>query len=148
MKYFALVVSIFIMISGIAAIVVGTVRLFQGIIALIGFHGHEDERPGLQIVEAVDTYLFSIVVLILAGGIFKLFVGKEETFKDNIVFSKIKSFMDLKVLLWETLLLTLTVWCSLDFFTQVGDSTYQQLILPVSIVLLAFALKLIKGNKE
>lgn len=56
--------------------------------------------------------------------------------------------MDLKVLLWETLLLTLTVWFSLNFFAHPENSTYEHLILPVSILLLALALKLVKPESK
>ena len=144
-KYFALVISLMIMLSGFIAIVLGVIRLFKGLIGIMGIF--EDERPGVHIIEAVDTLLFSLVILVLGGGIFKLFVGNENTFKNSVVFSKIKTFMDLKVLLWETLLLTLTVWCSLGFFSHPSNLRYEQLILPVTILLLALSLKLIKGIK-
>ena len=147
LKYFALIISLMIMLSGFVAVVIGTMRLFKSIMELIGLY-EGDGRPGVHLIEAVDTYLFSLVILVLGGGIFKLFVGNEDTFKGSVVFSKIKTFMDLKVLLWETLLLTLTVWCALGFFSHPGALRYEQLILPVSIVLLALALKLMKGIKS
>jgi hypothetical protein len=146
LKYFALVISLMIMLSGFIAIVFGSMRLLEGIMQIIGLQ-EGDDKPGIHIIEAVDTYLFSLVILVLGGGIFKLFVGNEYTFKGSVVFSKIKTFMDLKVLLWETLLLTLTVWCALGFFAHPRDLQYEQLILPVTIVLLALALKLMKGAK-
>ncbi len=147
LKYFALIISLMIMLSGFIAIVVGSMRLFEGIMQIIGLH-EGDNKPGIHLIEAVDTYLFSLVILVLGGGIFKLFVGNENTFKGSVVFSKIKTFMDLKVLLWETLLLTLTVWCALGFFAHPKDLQYEQLILPVTIVLLALALKLIRDIKR
>ena len=146
LKYFALIISLMIMLSGFIAVVVGTIRLFKSIMEITGLQ-QGDGRPGVHLIEAVDTYLFSLVILVLGGGIFKLFVGDEHTFGGSLVFSKIKTFMDLKVLLWETLLLTLTVWCALGFFSHPGDLRYEQLILPVTIVLLALALKLMKGIK-
>jgi hypothetical protein len=146
-NYFALIISFLLLCSGIIAIMIGCYRLFKGILELVGIYDGVT-RPGIHIIEAVDTFLFSIVILVLGGGIFKLFVGNENTFKNSLVFSKIKSFMDLKVLLWETLLLTLTVWCSLGFFEHPEDLHYEQLILPVTIILLALALKFMKGIKE
>lgn len=146
LKYFALIISLMILLSGFIAVIVGSMRLFTSIIELIGLH-EGDGTPGIHLIEAVDTYLFALVILVLGGGIFKLFVGDESTFEGSVVFSKIKTFMDLKVLLWETLLVTLTVWCSLSFFSHPEDLRYEQLILPVTIVLLALALKLMKGIK-
>jgi hypothetical protein len=143
LKYFALIISFLIIFSGLIAVVIGSLRLFDGLTGVMGLFNGEG-HPGVHIIEAVDTLLFSLVIFVLGGGIFKLFVGNEDTFNESIVFSKIKTFKDLKILLWETLLLTLTVWCSLGFFAQPNDLNYEQLILPVSIVLLAVALKLMK----
>jgi len=142
-KYLALLVSLLLLLIGILAIFLGAIRLVESIIQMSSHEG----KPGLHLIESVDTLLFSLVIIVLSGGIYKLFVGNENTFSENVVFSKIKTFMDLKVLLWETLLLTLTVWCALGFFINPESQNYEQLILPVSIVLLALALKFIKGVK-
>lgn len=142
-KYLALIVSFLLMVCGILAIISGGKKLVESIFIMIGLH---EGKPGIHLIESVDTLLFALVILILSGGIFKLFVGNENTLKNNIVFSDIKNFKDLKVLLWETLLLTLTVWCSLDFFLNPEHLSYELLIFPVTIVLLALALKLMRGN--
>lgn len=142
-KYLALLVSLLLLLIGILAIIIGSMRIVESIMQMSSHEG----KPGLHLIESVDTLLFSLVILVLSGGIYKLFVGNENTFIENVVFSKIKTFMDLKVLLWETLLLTLTVWCALGFFINTESQNYEQLILPVSIVLLALALKFIKGVK-
>ena len=134
------------MISGIMAIAIGAIKLGESILQIIGIQ--EGGKPGIHLIESVDSLLFSLVILVLAGGIFKLFVGNENTFKDSAIFSELKTFMDLKVLLWQTLLLTLTVWCVLGFFLDKDILDYKQLILPISIVLLALALKLLKDKKN
>lgn len=144
-KYLALLVSILLMISGILAIAIGAIRLVESFLQLLGVH---EGKPGIHLIESVDTLLFALVILVLAGGIYKLFVGNQDTFKESVIFSKLNSFMDLKVLLWETLLLTLTVWCVLSFFLDPEDLKYELLILPSSILLLALALKLIKEEKK
>jgi uncharacterized membrane protein YqhA len=145
LKYFAIVISILTLFCGIIAIVIGCIRLGESILILTGLH---QGKAGIYLIEAVDTYLFALVILVLGGGIFKLFVGNENTFKDSAIFSKINDFMHLKVLLWETVLLTLTVWCALSFFVDPDNLQYEQLILPVSIVLLALALKFIKAENH
>lgn len=143
LKYTALIISILISISGIVAIVIGSVRLVEGVLVLIGYH--VGGKAGIHLIEAVDTYLFALVILVLGGGIYKLFVGDKDTFKESAVLSKINTFMDLKSLLWETLLLTLTVWCALSFFEEPDKLQYEQLILPLTILLLALALKFMKA---
>ena len=144
-KYMALIVSILLMLSGVLTLIVGVKHIAEAVFIIAGY---QEGKPGVYIIESVDTFLFALVIFILAGGIFKLFVGNENTLKESMVFSRINNFMDLKVLLWETLLLTLTVWCALGFFLQVETLTYDLLIFPVAIVLLALALKLMKGNNQ
>ncbi len=144
-KYMALIVSILLMLSGVLTLIIGVKNIAEAVLIIAG---HQEGKPGVYIIESVDTFLFALVIFILAGGIFKLFVGNENTLKDSMVFSRIHNFMDLKVLLWETLLLTLSVWCSLGFFLQTDTLTYDLLIFPAAIVLLALALKLMKGNNH
>lgn len=144
-KYLALIVSIFLMLSGILAIVLGAKRLWETLLILFG---NQDKSAGIYIIESIDTFLFALVILILAGGIFKLFVGNQNTFKESAVFSKLNNFKDLKILLWETILLTLTVWCALGFFIDSDKLLYEQLILPFTILLLALALNFIKKGEH
>ncbi len=115
------------------------------ILILLGKH---EGSAGGSVMESIDTFLFALVILILAGGIFKLFVGNQNTFKESTVFSKVNNFKDLKVLLWETILLTLTVWCALGFFIDSDQLSYEQLILPFTILLLALALSLVKKGEH
>jgi uncharacterized membrane protein YqhA len=143
LRYVALVVSLLLMICGILAIVFGISMLVEAVGIMIGIN---EGRAGIYLIEAVDTFLFAVVILILSGGIFKLFVGHENTLKHSTVYANIENFKDLKVLLWETILLTLTVWCSLSFFLNPDKLTYDMLIFPASIVLLALALRLLKGK--
>ncbi len=144
-RYLALIVAIFLMLNGILAIALGVKHLWETILILFSSH---DKSAGSSIISSIDTFLFALVILILAGGIFKLFVGNVNTFKESAVFSKINNFKELKVLLWETILLTLTVWCALGFFIDYDKLRYEQLILPVTIVLLALALRFIKKEEH
>lgn len=144
LKYPAIVISGLILLIGLLAILQGGYKTYKAALYLLGI---ENGKAGVAIIEAVDTYLFSLVILILGGGIFKLFVGDSDTFSSNPVLSRITSFVALKILLWETLLLTLTVWCALEFFITEPDELHiRQLIIPASVLILAAALKLIKGS--
>ncbi|MFH6767200.1 YqhA family protein [Gaetbulibacter aquiaggeris] len=144
-RYLALIVSFFLMLNGILAIALGVKHLWETVLILFGNH---DKGAGSSIITSIDTFLFALVILILAGGIFKLFVGNQNTFKESAVFSKLNNFKDLKVLLWETILLTLTVWCALGFFIDSDKLLYEQLILPFTILLLALALNFIKKGEH
>ena len=146
LKFVALLISILFMMIGLVGIALGLVSVYHAFLILIG---QETGRVGLHLIESIDKLLFSLVIMILAAGIFKLFAGNKETFSKSIVLRGINSFKELKVLLWETLLLTLTVWSSLGFMIETEKLRVEQLILPASILLLAVALYIVKGkNKE
>lgn len=145
LKYTAFLISILIMLIGLAGLVMGITNLYHAVLTLVGL---EDGRVGLLLIESIDKFLFSLVILILAAGIFKLFVGTKETFRNSLVLKDIDTFKELKVLLWETLLLTLTVWAALGFFNKTEDFGLEQMILPGSILLLAISLWLVKGKDK
>ena len=145
LKYVGILISTILMLVGLTGIVLGIRYAYHGVLILIG---QEEGKVGVHLIESIDTLLFSVVVLILAAGIFKLFAGNKDTFKRSQVLYKIKDFKELKILLWETLLLTLTVWSSLSFFLDPINLRLEQLILPGSILLLALSLYLIKGKNQ
>jgi len=142
MKYLAFIVSLLLLVTALLAVVLGIEIIVNSVTELLG---HKSEDSGAHLLETVDTFLFSLVILILSGGIYKLFVGDSDTFKHISVFAKLKGFKDLKVLLWETILLTLTVGAALNFFLD-ENYAYEQLILPGGILILALALRVIKGG--
>ena len=144
-KFLAQIVSIAFFIIGIIMVGLGMKKM---VFAILEFFDPMNGKPGIHLLESVDTMLFALVVLILSGGIYKLFVGNKDTFDEVMIFAEIKSFKNLKVLLWETVLLTLTVLTSLKFFVDSEHLQYEMLILPGCIVLLALALKLLKYDKE
>ena len=139
-------IAILFTMIGLGGIGLGLVSIYHAFLILIG---QESGRVGIHLIESIDKLLFALVIMILAAGIYKLFAGNKETFRNSLVLRSINSFKELKVLLWETLLLTLTVWSSLGFLTQTENFRLEQLILPGSILLLAIALYIVKGkNKE
>lgn len=140
----AILISGFIILLGLMTIAFGAYKTYEAILFLLQI---EEGKPGIALIEALDIFLVSLVILILGGGIFKLFVGDEDTFKNIPILSKLKSFLELKILLWETLLLMLTIWATMDFAAfEVKEFGLENLILPASILILAAALRLVKGN--
>ncbi len=142
MKFLAFIVALVLLIIGVLVIALSVSTIVK---TLVEYFQHENVHPGAHLIESVDTLLFSLVILLLSGGIYKLFVGDSNTFKHISVLSKIKNFKDLKVLLWETILLMLTVSAALDFFLD-DNYTYEYLILPAGILLLTLALRIMKGG--
>ena len=145
MKYLAILVSGLLFTCGLLGLILSVVKIIKAISSAIQMEG----RPGFYMVEAIDAILVSIVIFILAGGVYKLFSGDQNVLKNSSIFSKITNFKELKVMLWEAILLTLTVWCGLGFyFNPESNINYEKLILPVTILLLALALKLINSKNH
>ena len=75
----------------------------------------EEHKPGLQILKGLDLFLVSIVFMILGLGILKIFVFSHMPFTDLPDWLNIKNFKELKILLWETILVTLVVFSLTGF---------------------------------
>lgn len=143
MKYLTIFISGLLFICGLFGLLLSVIKIVKAISQIIQNQRH----PGFYLVEAIDAILLSIVIFILSGGIYKLFVGNENTFSGSLVFSKLTSFKELKVMLWEALLLTLTAWCVLGFYFSDEEAIgYEKLVVPGAILLLALGLKLINDK--
>ncbi|QAA80412.1 hypothetical protein EI546_01105 [Aequorivita sp. H23M31] len=108
---------------------------------LMIIEGHMENRPGIYLAEALDAFLLAIVFIIFAIGIGKLFFPDSKLLM-NIQFSWLnpKSFSDLKGILWEAILTTLVVLFATMVVHQMNDLTWNLLIIPAAILLIAIAL--------
>lgn len=142
MKYLIVLISALLFLCGFIGLVISVLKILKAITQFFEIDGH----PGLYMVLAIDTILLSTVLFILAGGLYKLFSSNPNTFNNIPMFSNL-TFKSLKIMFWETLLLALTVHCTLTFyFIQENEIGYEKLIFPVTILLLALSLKFITKN--
>lgn len=104
------------------------------------------ERPFLHALEAVDMFFLSLVFFIMAIGLVQLFVG-DIGFLRSVSFAwlRIESFTDLKLLLWNSFLVTILV-LFITHLIGVEEPDWKTLILPTSILLLAISGYLIKKH--
>lgn len=109
--------------------------------------GRIDERPGVYLVESLDTFLLAIVFIIFAIGVGKLFVPENRLLKKiRISWLEPTDFSDLKTILWAAVLTTLVVLFATMVVHHMNNLTWNLLILPVSILLIAAALKMMRGS--
>jgi|26BtaG_2_1085354.scaffolds.fasta_scaffold00001_389 uncharacterized membrane protein YqhA len=110
------------------------------------FSGRIDERPGIDLAEALDGFLLAMVFIIFAIGIGKLFVPESKLLK-NIQLSWLnpKSFSDLKAILWEAVLTTLVVLFGTAIFHELDNLSWNLLVIPAAILLIAIALRMMKS---
>ncbi len=102
------------------------------------------ERPLLPALEAVDMFFMGLAFIIVAIGLAQLFMSDLALLK-NLSFSwlRVESFEDLKLLLWDTFLVTMLVL----FVTRLISAHtigWEMLVLPASILMLSIGSFLLK----
>jgi uncharacterized membrane protein YqhA len=108
-----------------------------------------DSHPGLKLLHSLDYLFVAMVFLVLALGIGKLFfVGsKAAETMDLPSWLRVDNIAQLKVLLWETILVTLVITSlselSAGLFEKVQVTA---LVTPTAILLLSIALFLVKKS--
>ena len=140
---------IFVLLNALVLLVVSVLKSIEGYRLLLekGI-GHGNGRPGVYILESLDILLISIVFFILAFGILRIFILKDESDEDIPTWLRIHSFMELKALLWETILLTLVVLSFTKIVSEEAPLTLNSLILPGVIVMLSLALLIVRKAHE
>jgi uncharacterized membrane protein YqhA len=140
---------IFVLFNALLILGISVARSIEGYrVILEKGLGHGDGRPAVLILESLDLLLISIVFFILGFGILRIFIIKDESDEDIPKWLRIHSFMELKALLWETILLTLVVLSFTRIVSGGETLTLDALILPGVILLLGLALLIVKKSHE
>lgn len=96
--------SIFFLISGVIESIHGFEIFFRKLVR------GEPILIGIYFMESLDRFLVAFVFMIFSLGIWKLFFVKNNEADYLPDWLKIESFKDLKILLWETILVTMVVF--------------------------------------
>lgn len=148
LRYLVIVAMVFSILNGIALLGLGAHRSIKSYQALLA-EGPvtPGEEPGIMLVESVDIFLASLVLIILGIGLAVLFLIPDEK-KDSLKipsWMKVKSFLELKLILWEAVLTVLVVaFLGHAAVVQAEDLNWKILILPASILMLAVSLFIMK----
>ncbi len=104
------------------------------------------ERPMLPALEAVDMFFMALAFFIVAIGLVQLFVGDLPWLRtDHLTWLRIESFGQLKLLLWDTFLVTIMVL----FVTRLisaHELNWDLLVLPAAILMLTISSFLLKSK--
>jgi len=97
------------------------------------------------VLRALDTFLIALVLIIFAKGIYSLFISNKQN-NENEVFNwaSIPNIGHLKNTLAEVIIVILFVIFLEIVFENLHDLKWEYLILPLSILILALALKFLK----
>lgn len=147
-RYIFLVAVFFTLLSSFFFLIVGVVESIHGY-RLFLEHGLEGEdRPGVYLLKGLDLFLVSLVFLIFAFGIMRIFTHYQSSDENLPGWLKIKDFKELKILLWETVLVTLVIFTFTEFVTSRASLKLDALIMPGVILILSVSLFLMKGKDK
>jgi uncharacterized membrane protein YqhA len=153
-RYLAVVVVVVAILHAMAFLFMGTqaaVTTYWHI--LDGQLDPGSDRPGLELLHALDALLVALVMILLAVGVAKLFLlphheGHPEGHSRSLPrWLDIESFSDLKYVLWETILLALLVFGLSSLSADVEQLTWSSLVIPAAILMLALSLFLMKRTR-
>jgi uncharacterized membrane protein YqhA len=152
-RYLAVVVVVVAILHAVTFLYLGTeaaVKTYWHVID--GQLDPASERPGLELLHALDAMLVALVMILLAVGVAKLFLlphheGHPEGHSRLPRWLDIESFSDLKYVLWETILLALLVFGLSSLSADREHLSWNALVLPAAILMLAVSLFLMKRTR-
>jgi uncharacterized membrane protein YqhA len=148
-RYLALVIVILAILHSVAFLVLGARIAVAGYWHVLHRTVEQggNSRPGLELLHGLDFLFVSMVLMVLALGIAKLFLldfsGKTPPALPQWL--RIESITELKVLLWEAILTTLVIIALSDLseglFVEQGVKV---LLIPAAILILSLSLFFMK----
>jgi uncharacterized membrane protein YqhA len=130
-------------------IVGGTIFSFKGYLefAKNGFIPSESYNPALYILKGLDAFMLAIIFIIFGLGISRLFLFSDASEDQIPSWLRFHEMKGLKVLLWETILVTLVIYCLQVLLTH-KELSVDLLILPGAILILAVALFFVRWKEQ
>jgi len=148
LRFVFLIVSAFSFLSCLYFIGVGVVETVHAISSLLDPAGSGDRPTGIILFEALDRFLISVLFYIFGIGMIKLFMP--DLFRESELpqWLNIRDIKELKILLWETVLVTLMVLSVTELVSVKDKLTWNALILPAVIATLSLSLFLMRSKVE
>lgn len=103
----------------------------------------------ISLIESLDAFLFALVLLIFAYGIFQIFILKRpiETTEPQLAWLNIHNISQLKMMLIEVIIVILFVFFLKYTLLHFTEASWEMLILPISILLLSISLYILKREQ-
>lgn len=101
------------------------------------------------LIQAIDAFLIGLVLMIFSGGIYNLFIHRlDSSITEANNWLRVRSIAQLKRILAQLVILVLFVkFLEVALKNVLTSYSWEMLILPLGIVMLALALKLIDLEK-
>ncbi len=152
LKIFLFIISWLVFISGVVLLGIGVFD-FGEVFSHIS-EGGKNTRSLIIIgvLHVVDLFLVAIVFFVMALGFFILFHNPEKPIPVSLPeWLKVKSFTQLKIILWEAILTTLVVtWLAglAELRIKSEGVSWEILIIPAGILIIALSLYLLKKGEH
>lgn len=144
--------SVLMFLAGLGRTITAFLLFFTGVFPLtLPEHLSETSLASVALIQAVDAFLFALVLLIFSFGIFILFVqqGTEEERRMLPRWMQIESISELKTTLIQVIIVILAVNVLEHVIITGSDALkWETLIIPGAILCLAAALRLMHVQKE
>lgn len=153
--------KIIILVPVVCAMLISLVFIGIGAYAMgVGFYSiffeglKSEATPGIVLLKSLDVFLIAFIFLIFAIGFTQLFFPKPSRFHtimDQITpdWLQVKSFTELKIVLWDTVLTSLVVIFVADAFTKHKEAySWEFVLLPAAILCIALSRFLLKGSMK
>ncbi len=153
LKAIVSVIAILIFLAGVTLTVLGG---FDFVHAFTNLATADKEHfvglTGVSLLQAIDLFLISIVLYVFALGLLMLFARPDEQFPIKLPeWLRIKSFIQLKMILWEAILTTLVVSYLANLVElKIDDKEigFETLYIPGGIFLIAISLFFLKKGEH
>jgi uncharacterized membrane protein YqhA len=155
-RYSSYVAIICSLIGSLVLFAIGAWETYEAIEILItqDVQGHGaniqfSDASTTYVLKALDTFLIALVLIIFAKGIYTLFISSNQNNEDHVFnWANIPNIGHLKNTLAEVIIVILFVIFLEVIFENLHDLKWEYLILPLSILILALALKFLKLKHE
>ncbi|MGZ3938075.1 MAG: YqhA family protein [Flavisolibacter sp.] len=146
-------IAVLVALAGVALTLIGIYEFAMAVTHVnAADKGHIVGLIATGLLKSVDTFVMVIVFFVFALGILILFQDPSRPFPINLPeWLRLKSFMQLKVILWEAILTTMVV----SYVAMMAEKRMDQvpfniydLIIPGAVFLIALSLYFLKGKEH
>jgi uncharacterized membrane protein YqhA len=148
LRFVYAVAVIFTLVNSVFCLVAGIRQSLEGYRVIFRYLGGEEiAGPKMLLLESLDSFLAALVFLIFGLGIVKIFIVPNQVLEGLPSWLQIRSFVELKILLWESVLITIVVMAMGTVARRLDSLAWDVLVLPGVVLLMAIGLYLMRTGE-
>ncbi len=151
-KFIIVIPIVCTFLISITFIGIGIYETFHAIYGIIDGQLDREAKPVIRLFQSLDMFLSAFLFLIFSIGFAQLFIPKPSKIMNIIdvitpTWLRVENFKQLKLILWNTFLMTLVALAVGDLFSANGEYDWELALVPVTVLLLALSEYLITRGK-